>query len=176
MNDQMFHAVAEHERAVRAYVDSTLTGIPTEMGDDESSWMERPLLQQPVGSIVISTPSIHYPLAALTGGCVDDTCNPLMIEQPMEFITHDSVLEVMQEASQVEPIPYYRGPAMHPPPQPLQGYWSNNASRHGVSALAVDWDALEFGEEELEGSGGIETPPSMHHPARDEPDEEMYQV
>jgi hypothetical protein len=186
MDARMFLAVAEHERAVHAYVDSTFSGIPSQMDDDESAWIERPFLQQPIGSIVFSAPSINYPVA-LAGGCVDDTCNQLIIEQPMEFVTHDSALEVMREASQVEPIPYYRAGqhGMHHPAQPVQGgYWSNHATRQSISALAVDWDTLEFGEEEFGDSGGTEVVPSAQHPtpssaqyrAMDQPEEVMYQV
>lgn len=188
MDDRMFHAVAEHVRAVRAYVDSTFTGIPSQMDNDESSWSDRPSLQEPVGSIVISAPAFNFPIAGLDGGCADDTCHPLMIEQPMEFVTHDSALEVIQEASQVEPIPYYQGGphAMHHPPQLVQcGHWSNHASaRQSISALAVDWDTLEFVEEELGGNIGNEVGSPAQHPTTssaqyaklDEPDEVMYQV
>jgi hypothetical protein len=185
MDDRMFQAVAEHERAARAYVDSTFTGIPRRTDDDdESSWSERTLLQQPVGSIVFSTPAMNYSLGAMmAGGCVDDTCDTLLIEQPMEFVPHEAAMAVMQGASQVEPIPYHHHhhhppgghhAAMPPLPPPVHGgYWSNPAARHGMSALAVDWEALEFGEEELDDT---ERASSLPHPTMDETDEVMYHV
>ena len=174
MNEQMFHAVMEHERAVRAYVDSTLAGVPIEIGAGRttSAWMEA------VGSIEIATPptSLNFSLA-MGGegggtGCVDYACNPLVIEQTMEFVTHESALAAMQEASHVEPIPYRRGgPQQQRSVLPSSGFWSN-PSRQSISALAVDWDTLEFMEDDLGGGGsrGVSDHPLSHH------DEAMYQV
>jgi hypothetical protein len=101
MNDRMFKALANHERHLAEYVQSRnrSSGNGSSGGGASSQPPQQGQMYQGI-----------MPHGMNGGGVavadVDDYAKPLVIDQPMQFPALDAPLDLIEKASDVEPIPF----------------------------------------------------------------------
>lgn len=193
MDDRLFTALAEHEKRLAEFIDSNRR-LSSGGGDregrianisDSSNNNELELIDQSG----ISQGTIGVMLMNVQGRDSAPPYNPLVVEQPMQFVAHDLPLDAIQKAMDVEPIPFgnMRMPsATLPSPydphgqggasggdlSPMRRYSFMNNPRASTSALSIDWETLELlheydGDRADELNAEANIPPNHihhHHP------------
>jgi hypothetical protein len=149
----MFTAIAERERLLNEYIDSSKSRFLSRANDDSSFVPVQHPNHESAAQYTVGTSQ----QSRLEGGdCVDETYDAFMMEQPMEFATHAPSLNTVQHVPVVEPIPYHGSNAANARFQPLappqqqhhqqqqqqQQRFSvlHNNPRSSISALSIDWD------------------------------------